>query len=108
MHDYYGLGVVLFEIAIWRSVKTVLKKHDSLQKEESKESDVRRVRDILLDEDSWENHPGDIAFRMGDVYRAVVERCLKGDFDVASTATGDELTAAFSRHVVERLHECVI
>lgn len=107
MHDYYGLGIVLFEIAVWRSLKTILKKHENLQKEECKESDVRRVRDIILDEDSLENHPRDIAFRMGDIYCDVIERCLKGDFEVPRAGT-DELTAGFSRYVVDRLRECVI
>lgn len=106
-HDYYGLGVVLAEIAVWRSIKTILKKYQDLQREECMEGDIRKVRDILLNEDSLENYPRDIAFRMGDIYRNVVEICLSGDFGVPKAAT-DQLTTAFSQQVVDRLGECVI
>ena len=98
---------MLAEIAVWRSIKTILKKYQDLQREESKEGDIRKVRDILLNEDSLENYPRDIAFRMGDIYRNVVEICLSGDFGVPRAAT-DQLTTAFSQQVVDRLRECVI
>ena len=106
-HDYYGLGVVLVEIAVWRSAKSILKKHADLQRGECKENDVRKIRDILLDEDSQENHPRDIAFRMGEIYWNVVKLCLTGDFGVPKSAQ-EQLTLAFERDVVGQLRRCVI
>ena len=98
---------MLVEIAVWRSVKKILKNHTDLQREESKESDVRRVREILLDNNSQENHPRDIAFRMGDIYWKVVHLCLTGDFGVPRDAN-EQLAAVFERDVVEQLRRCVI
>lgn len=107
MHDYYALGLVLLEIAIWRSLKSILEKHTSLQRDQCSENEIKEVSNIILDEDSRENHLGEIAFRMGDIYRDVIERCLRGDF-VRLRDTPDMQTIAFSREVVERLGKCVI
>lgn len=107
MHDYYALGLILVEIAVWRSLKSILGKHQNLQKEQCKESDIREVGRIILDENSRDNHLGDIAFRMGDIYCDAVERCLKGDF-IGQRENPDAQTSAFSHHVVSRLGECVI
>jgi serine/threonine protein kinase len=106
-HDYYGLGIVMVEIAVWRCINSILKKHTDLQREECKENDVRKVRDILLDEDSQENHPRDIAFRMGDIYWKVVKTCLKGEFGVPKGAE-EQLLLAYQRDVVGELRRCVI
>lgn len=93
----------MVEIAVWRRIEQILGRHQALQGEECMESHARKVRDILLDDDSEENHPRDIAFRMGDIYRDVVKVCLKGDFGVIQ----DPLNA-FKERVVDQLGRCVI
>jgi len=97
----------MVEIAAWRSIKSILKKHADLQREECKENDVRKVRDILLDEDSQENHPRDIAFRMGDIYWNVVKTCLTGKFGAPEGAK-EQLLSVYQRDVVGELSRCII
>lgn len=106
VHDYYGLGVVLAEIAVWRPIEKILRRHQELRAEECREGDARRIRDILLDEHSQENHPADIRFRMGEIYYRVVEICLRGNF--GAPADDIELLAVFARRIVDELGRCVI
>lgn len=104
LHDYYSFGVVLVEIAMWRSIKTILRNHQKLQGEECGENDARKVRDILLDE-SQENIPREIAFRAGDTFREVIRVCLTGEFGAGGP---DRWLGEFSRRVAEELERCTI
>lgn len=104
IHDYYSLGILLAEIAVWRKIRQILVRHQALQHEECQENDARKVRDILLNEDSEENHPREIAFRMGDIYRNVVNVCLTGQFG----PNGSNILATFEQLVVKQLSRCLI
>ena len=68
------------------------------------ESDARKVRGILLDNNSEDNHPREIAFRAGKIYRNVVNICLSGDFKDKSRAG---LLKGFEDDVVNQLGRCV-
>ncbi|KAH0536977.1 hypothetical protein FGG08_006205 [Glutinoglossum americanum] len=102
IHEYYSLGIVLVEIAQWRPMRHIMRNHQNLQGVECKENDIKDVQGILLDINSEENYLGDVEFRMGTIYRGVVELCLRGNF-----GSGD-LLAAFSEGVVAQLDRCVI
>jgi hypothetical protein len=101
-HEYYSLGIVLVEISQWRPMRTIMRNHQNLQGVECKESDIRDVQSILLDCDSEENYLRDVEFRMGSIYRGVVEVCLRGDF-----GSGDPLET-FKERVVTQLARCVV
>ncbi|KAI9769612.1 MAG: hypothetical protein M1839_003614 [Geoglossum umbratile] len=102
IHEYYSLGIVLVEIAHWQPMRRLMRNHQNLRGKECKEDDIKNVRAILLDRDSEENHLREVEFRMGTIYRSVVELCLKGDF-----GPGDPL-AAFLGGVVDQLGRCVV
>jgi hypothetical protein len=106
LHEYYSFGIVLVEIAKWHSMRFILKRHYAYELKECGEEGMKKVREILLDPDSKENHMADVAFRMGDIYRNVVEVCLTGNFGVQGT--GDELLEEFRRRVLEPLAKCCI
>lgn len=85
---------------MWKNIRDILEQHPALQLKESKESDIRKVRDILLDHNSDENHPREISFLVGNIYRDVVKICLRGDFEDKSDRG---LLEAFEREVVNKL-----
>jgi hypothetical protein len=85
--DIYALGVLLFEIGIWRPISNYAR----LTAEETK--------DLLL-----HNVPLLLKGSMGEVYAGVVTRCLSGDF--GSGVGGDELDKAFWKKVVRELEGC--
>ena len=64
---------MLVEIAVWWPVLKILQKAQEVRGENCREEDARKVRDILLNEDSDDNHPRDIAFRMGDRFLSISE-----------------------------------
>lgn len=67
----YSLGIVLVEIAHWRSIDKVME----VPKEEGKaRARVRDVRRLLLEEEYLEVVDG----MMGQVYGGIVRRCLAG------------------------------
>jgi len=103
VHDYYSFGVIMFEIACWRPLDGILQKFQELRGEECREEDVKRVQAILLDKNSVENYPKDIAFRMGEIYKGVLEKCLTG-----TSIDDQEVLEAFKKHVIDELGRCVI
>ncbi|KAG8533859.1 uncharacterized protein KY384_001600 [Bacidia gigantensis] len=108
LHDYYALGVVLVEIAWWSPMETILRKHQELQGEECLETDVEKVQDTLLDRDvySAEQYQAVLTFTMGDIYRDVVNACLKSDFDVGVNES--MLLESFERRVLGPLQKIVV
>jgi hypothetical protein len=106
LHDYFSFGIVLVEIVKWHSIQHILRYHYKSEFKECGEEEVKKVREILLDPDSKDNHMADVAFRVGDIYRNVVEVCLTGNFGVQGT--GDELLEEFRRRVVDPLAKCCV
>ncbi|RYP42655.1 hypothetical protein DL767_000024 [Monosporascus sp. MG133] len=104
IHDYYSLGIVMVEIACWKPLASLLTKSRELQGTECKEEDIRRVREILKRYE-FPGSPVDIAFRMGNIYRQVVEVCLDGNFGASD---GPCLLASFRQRVISELDRCII
>ncbi|KAH7008412.1 hypothetical protein EDB80DRAFT_872214 [Ilyonectria destructans] len=77
-NDIYSLGVVLFEIGLWRSAESACSKGNPKTKTE-----------VL----KFPNHNCGIrkklCSRMGSVYAAVVHRCLNSDFNVHEHSQDD-------------------
>lgn len=85
-------------------MEELLAKHDAFHGAECKGQDVQRIREILRDNRN-QGSPRDVAFRMGDIYRKVVQVCLDGDFGAAD---GPDLLESFNRRVITELGRCVI
>lgn len=64
--DYYSAGLVLLEIAMWRSISSVERKHTP--------NDAEHLRQILL----TEYVPG-LAFSAGELYQQAVKNCLQSE-----------------------------
>lgn len=94
----------MVEIACWKPMEELLIKYRELRGEECKEEDIKKVREILMDNQAL-GSPRDVAFRMGDIYRGAVEVCLKSDFGADD---GPDLLASFNRRVICELGKCVI
>ncbi|KAH0545480.1 hypothetical protein FGG08_000481 [Glutinoglossum americanum] len=84
-HDIYALGVVLLEIALWRTIGSVFKKQIDKATVEGRLPPPEMVRKALLD-----RARADVPREMGEGYAKAVERCLNGDFGVDKD--GDERT----------------
>lgn len=94
----------MVEIACWKPLVKILAQARELQGTECKEEDLKRVREILKKYGS----PGsgvDIAFRMGSIYRNVVDACLDGKFDAND---GPDLLDSFRRRVIDELGSCKV
>jgi hypothetical protein len=94
----------MVEIACWRPMEILLTRYKELRGEECREEDVKKVREILMDNQA-QGGPRDIAFMMGDIYRGAVEVCLNSDFGADD---GPDLLASFNRRVICELGKCVI
>ena len=108
IYDYYALGIVFVEIALWKPMKTALQKHQKFQGKECQERDAQKIRGILLNEDSeaQDNHPRNIAFGMGDIFLNVITVCLKGDF--ATSESQSDILNSFNTRVINQLERCII
>jgi hypothetical protein len=91
LDDIYSLGVVLFEIGLWKPAS--LWKRAGMSASE--------FRDALLKELPV------LGGRVGEIYQNVVYRCLTGDFDVqADEADGAKLERAYWARIVKELELC--
>jgi len=104
-HDYYSFGILLLEIACWKSIYEMILARAEFRGAEFREEDFRKVQKLLLSRDTASGNLNDVAFRMGEIYAKVVEVCLRGDFGADS---GNELIASFQRRVIAELDRCVI
>jgi Prion-inhibition and propagation len=97
-YDLFSIGLLLFEIAKWRSLKnyfTRLRKHDA-------EVDTKTFATKLVEEEKEE-----LKFRMGEHYTTAVMACLEGQFGVEGDDRNDtSLKLAYFDKVVKTLALC--
>lgn len=106
IYDYYSLGIVLIEIARWIPVCHILERRIQISDKTSVQ-DTQSIKGILIDEESYENYIGDIAFRMGSIYQRATYTCLKSDFGL-SLEQNYSIQDSFNKMVVQELESCVI
>ncbi|MCJ1329121.1 hypothetical protein MMC10_005798 [Thelotrema lepadinum] len=95
-YDLYGLGLVLLEIGLWRTLH-------SMREEYGPDTDfhVKILTDLV----------NKLPSRMGDTYWQATRRCLMNDFDLnleggSSGSEGRALQIAFEDQVVHQLAKC--
>lgn len=102
--DMYSLGVVLVEIAHWRSIIDIF----SVPKDtRAARTMVKSIRDKLLEREFSE----DIEGKTGELYQEAVRRCLTGGEELGLDKNADEtdpevgaaMYEVFSREVVGRI-----
>jgi len=90
--DVYALGVVLLEIAEWRTV------------EEMEYMEKRSGESLMKSQLIWK-HVGNLGARVGNIYQGVVERCLQeGCSDWKEKSVEEAMAVAVA--VVEELSKC--
>ena len=94
-HDIYSLGVVLYEIALWRPLHTKLTRDES----QSLMAPIE-IRQILVD--SLHLLGGEV----GCVYRDAVATCLSGSNSPLMASTESDLQNRFFSDVVRNLEKC--
>ena len=111
-YDIYSFGIILLEIAKWRTIDKIMSSTYKFELSETTPiEDFQRVRSKLLDEDSPASCMKDVEFRAGTIFANVVRCCLNGSMDIPgdSTATGNSTTLElFFRNVVVELEKCRI
>lgn len=85
-HDIYSLGVVLVEVALWKTMDEMC---------EGVYSPIK-IRETLL-----ERTRGEVPWLMGERYAEAVRRCLEGDFNIQGDQA--QLGLAFRELVVDVL-----
>ena len=94
LHDIYALGVVLLEIGLWQPAM-------SLEKDRFK-----RLRDPMLIKNCLTQAAARLGSRTGENYKAVVLKCLNGDFCVVNDTKEDlKLQREFRTQVVDVLEK---
>jgi serine/threonine protein kinase len=100
IYDYYSLGLVLLEIGLWRPLKTL-----SAGMSDEDDQSPEALRNFLL-----KRYVPRLASTMGNIYRNVVEKCLKSDFpDEEADEQGVktmQVLVAFQENVVAPLSAC--
>lgn len=117
LHDIYSLGVVLYEIGLWKPIHAVAIMGPCDQSEEgqqqSVEEEVREVQTRLLSQESLMGLAGEA----GDVYMAAVASCLSGDFGFDGFGEGAQgrggnyearLGLEFGERVLRKLESIVV
>ena len=103
-YDIYSIGVILVEIAHWRSIEQVLKIDDLST---ARPAITRRVREKLLMETTMKH----VAATAGNRYRKAVQACLDGSLEFTHNGTSDDemeallLSEAFHKEVIQGLNE---
>ena len=100
--DIYSLGIVLYEIAVWRSFKTVVK---GLRVSRYSSSEMQTVRKRIVDAQSSERLFKDLEFRVGIMYAGVVRICI-GEVFENTNLNPDESIRLFFEKVVQRSQKC--
>ena len=99
--DMYSLGIVLSEIALWKTAKTLAV---------SWNRDKRRRPHVSLEE--WQTIVdtelvGEVERKVGRVYAEVVRRCIKGDLGTDCALNNlSEMLRCFDKRIVANLEKC--
>ena len=99
LRDYYSLGIVLFEIALWRSFEVKIPKDHGKLLASMKLEEIQKIIIKTL--------PA-LGGVVGSRYRDVVELCLTGAFGHQDDQDGVYLGRAFFRRVVQELERCKV
>lgn len=105
-HDIYSLGIVLVEIAYWRSIDEILNVPKNVKKAVPK---VREARERLLAPAFLR----DIENQVGELYGAAVRKCLAGGTELGIPEGANETNAEvgvliqskFSEEIVNKLED---
>ncbi|PWY73021.1 hypothetical protein BO70DRAFT_320362 [Aspergillus heteromorphus CBS 117.55] len=104
--DLYSLGAVMVEIAEWRPLKHIIKRHVDVGKK-----DVDISISALAGTRNWLLHEfvdrGQVEFRMGDVYGGGVSRFLRSEPKETDNGSSTSDLLAFQRFVHELSLCCV-
>lgn len=101
--DIYSLGVVMVELAHWKTVDKVL----GLEIEEKRMRTMNRVREMLLDEGRTQ----ELGAAMGGMYEIATAKCIAGGLELGigdmederNDAVAAKLSMAFYEDVVKKL-----
>jgi hypothetical protein len=107
--DIYSLGIILMEIAEWKTIDVIV---GIANPKTVKVSEVWTIRERLLSEEIFMQ---DIATSMGLLFKSSVWYCLKGDttlgmtwgLDEIGTSAGIKFSNEFYKEVVRRLEEII-
>ncbi|KAL8689015.1 MAG: hypothetical protein Q9218_005213 [Villophora microphyllina] len=91
--DWYSLGLVLLEIGLWRTLGSMTRGKETLPPEELLEH-------VLL------RYVPQLDFYMGQGYRRIVRRCLKGEVGMEEGDGAEAGGIGFSQTVEEQLADC--
>jgi len=92
LYDIYSLGLVLLDIALWKSTAAVCRN-----------AAPREIRRTVIER----YLSGDVAYRAGNIYQEVIKTCLTGDFGERGSEK-NWLEAQFLKRVVHRLELCTV
>ena len=99
-YDIYSLGVVLFEIGVWKPISDVLRLDTTKR---IKTANIKNVQANLLQDENLEL----LESEAGDVYAALVRMCLGGTLApeqmLGSIEADNQLQLGLGQHVVEKL-----
>jgi hypothetical protein len=101
--DIYSLGVLLVEIAHWKTIEGIL--HiDTNAARRGRPSIALRVRESLLVEEQI----SDLGACMGAVYETAARKCIKGGKELGLSEGDDETNDAVAARLSMVLHEDVV
>jgi len=100
--DIYSLGIVLYEIALWRKFGSVMQK---IGISSCSPKVMQKVRERLLDTKSTQGLFNDLEFRVGTMYAGVVKSCVGGEFE-GTNINPEEFVRLFFENVVQMLGKC--
>jgi len=94
LFDYYSVGLLLLEIGIWRTAKSMSDAHPLHSPEALRTEFVTR-------------YIPELPYSMGEIYYRATKACLMGEIGTIDTPEEDVVTA-FQTLVVDRLQTCVV
>lgn len=81
-YDFYALGVLFVELALFQRIEKMLDKYLDMQKKVMMKAQALKIRGILLGESAEpdEDFLREMAFHAGDPFAEITKVCLVGDF----------------------------